>query len=373
MKTHSVVENHTFTSGNFDGKVKIMKKRAIGYVRVSTDMQAQFGLSLDAQKDQITKYAQIFDIEVIGFYVDHDSAKSIAGRPEYQKMMAEIDKGKASYIIASGLDRFSRSQRDFLDFQDKYINTNRAHLILIRESINTEQPATRQFLGFLVVFAQMERERTSERVKGIIAYTRDKGGHYGKVPFGYMTIPHPTESRLKKLVPNPETYPWLEKMAELYHAKKTFSEIADYLNENGIKPAYSEKWTGTSVYDLLCKEKIHVIRSEMGTKVYDREKAHKIAYEMKSEDRTFSQIAERLNKEGLRPGKASEYKWWSVQDLLRSVVWHDRSTAKGCAKHWHQNGLSLRDIALKLMQDGHKTKRGSSQWYAQQVKDLLVA
>ena len=348
---------------------KMKRKRAFGYVRVSTDMQAQFGLSLDAQQNQIAAYAKAYGYEVIGFYVDHDSAKNTTGRPEYLKMIAEVDCGKAEFIISTALDRFSRSQRDFLAFQDEYVKTDKVHLVLINQGINTELPASRQFLPLIVAFAQLERERTSERVKGIISYIRSQGGHFGKVPFGYATV---HDGRLKRLVPHPENYAWLEKMKEWYRAGVSFVEIAQRLNENGVKPSQSAKWSKTSVYDLLLKEGVHVLRSDRGDKVYDRERAYNIAYALKADDRTYQYIAERLNKEGLRPGKASEYHWWSVQDLLRSAVYHDRSTAIGCAKYWKAQGKSLREIAMKLMEDGHRPKRGG-QWFAQQVKQLLIA
>jgi DNA invertase Pin-like site-specific DNA recombinase len=345
------------------------RKRVFGYCRVSTDMQAQFGLSLEAQQNQIASYARIYGYEVIGYYVDHDSAKSVTGRPEYQKMMIEVDKGKVEYIISTALDRFSRSQRDFLDFQDKYVQADRVHLVIIREGINTELAASKQYLGVLVAFAQLERERTSERVKGIISYIRSQGGHFGKVPFGYATV---SDGRLKRLIPHPENYMWLEQMAEWYREGMSFGDIAHGLNVNGVKPSQSPEWTQTNVYDLLIKERIHVVRSELGDKVYDKERAYNLAYALKSEGKTFNVIAERLNHEGLRPGKASEYRWWSVQDLLRSAVYHDRSTAKGCAKYWKAQGKSLREIAMKLMADGHRPKRGG-QWFAQQVKQLLIA
>lgn len=345
-----------------------VNKRAFGYVRVSTDMQAQFGLSIEAQQAQIAGYAQVYGYSLIGFFIDQDSAKSTTGRPEYLKMMAEVDKGKAEFIISTALDRFSRSQRDFLEFQDVYVRTNRVHLVLINQGINTELAASRQFLPLIVAFAQLERERTSERVKGIISYIRAQGGHFGKVPFGYTTI---REGRLKKLVKHPENYAWLERMAEWYRSGVSFQDIKQRLNENGVKPSQSPTWTKTSVYDLLVKEGIHVMRSERGDKVYDRQRAYDMAYALKAEGHKFAWIAEQLNKAGLRPGKASEYHWWSVQELLRSAVYYDRSTPVGCAKYWKAQGLSLREISMKLMENGHRPKRGG-QWFAQQVKQLLI-
>lgn len=369
MKTHTSDKRVSFSPQTTENTMKADKrKRAFGYVRVSTDMQAQHGLSLDAQQKQIEGYASVYGYEIVGFYVDHDSAKNTTGRPEYQKMIAEVDKGKVGFIISSALDRFSRSQRDFLAFQDEYIRTDRVHLVLINQGINTELAASRQFLPLIVAFAQLERERTSERVKGIISYIRSQGGHYGKIPFGYTTV---ADGRLKRLVKHPENYAWLEKMAEWHKAGVSFEDIAQRLNENGIKPSQSKEWTKTSVYDLLRKEGIHVVRSNQGDRIYDREKAYNLAYALKADGRTFQFIADQLNKAGLRPGKASQYHWWSVQELLRSAVYHDRSTAIGCAKYFKAQGYSLRDIALKLQENGHTPKRGG-QWFAQQVKQLLI-
>ena len=358
---------HSANSRFSDGKAG--RKRAFGYVRVSTDMQAQYGLSLEAQKDQIASYARAYGYEVIGFYVDHDSAKNTHGRPEYLKMVAEVDKGKADFIISTALDRFSRSQRDFLAFQDEYVKTDKVHLVLINQGINTELPASRQFLPLIVAFAQLERERTSERVKGIIGYIRSQGGHFGKVPFGYMAV---NDGRLKRLVKHPENFAWLERMAEWRKEGMTFEAIAHRLNENGVVPAQSAKWTKASVYDRMTNEKLHVVKSELGNSVYDRERAYNIAYAMRTDGRTLGKIADRLNKEGLRPPKAAAYQWFSVKDLLRSTVLYDRSTAIGCAKYWKAQGKSLREIADKLMENGHRPKRGG-QWYAQQVKQLLVS
>lgn len=370
MASHSESTLHTFPSRTADGKIPVMKlKKAVGYVRVSTDMQAQYGLSLEAQQSQIAGYAKVYGYELVHFYVDHDSAKDTTGRPEYLKMMKAIDGNKAEVILSSALDRFSRSQRDFLDFQEEYINKDKAHLVIIKEGINTSLPASRQYLPVLVAFAQLERERTAERVRGIIGYIRSQGGHFGKVPFGYDTV---SDGRLKRLVKHATNYAWLEKMGEWYKAGVSFGDIAQRLNENGVKPSQSKKWTQTSVYDLLCKEGIHKVRSQIGERVYDRERAHNMAYTLKADGRTFKFIADKLNQAGLRPGKSSEYQWWSVQDLLRSAVYHDRSTPIGCAKYWKAQGLSLREIATKLMENGHTPKRGG-QWYAQQVKQLLVS
>ena len=189
------------------------RKQAFGYLRVSTYLQAEYGLSLEAQEAQVTDYARFHGFELVRLFSDRDSGRSTTGRPGYQKMMAEVDNRKVPFIIATALDRFSRSQKDFLVFQEKYINTGRVHLVLINLSINTAVPASRQMLPFVVAFAQLESERQSERVTSMIRYIRSQGGHFGKVPFGYKTV---RDGRINRLIKHPENYPWVEQMKRWY-------------------------------------------------------------------------------------------------------------------------------------------------------------
>jgi DNA invertase Pin-like site-specific DNA recombinase len=374
MLTQALSGNHTFSTQQATDTLAVVggkRMKAIGYVRVSTDMQERDGLSLDAQQETIKNYCRAMGYELVDILMDAESGKNMTGRPEFQRMISQyIDKRKVNFIVCTNLDRFTRSQKDFLIFVDDYVKKGICHLALVREHMNTESPTSLHAIRFAALFAELERERISERVSSTIQYIRSQGGHYGKVPFGYKPI---KEGKLTKLVKHPENYPWLEKMAAWYREGVNFADIARRLNDAGVKPSQSPQWTQTSVYDLLRKERIHVARSEQDTtRVYDKTRAYNLAYALKVDGRTLKFIAEKLNEAGLRPSKANHYEWYSVQELLRSAVYHDRSTAKGCAKYWKAQGLSLNEIARKLAENGHTPKRGG-QWYAQTVKNLLIA
>ena len=341
---------------------------AFGYIRVSTKMQADFGYSLSAQQSMIKNYAAALGYHVVQFFVDKDSAKDTTGRPEYIKMMQRVDRGEAKLIISACLDRFSRSLLDFIHFTNDYIKSDRCHLILIQESINTFSAMGRQILPLMVALAQLERERTSERVKTTIAHIKEQGGHYGKVPFGYKTITG--ENRLKKLVRNPDTYPWVEKMKTWYEDGKSFSDIAGILNENGVKPSYSAKWSKTSVYDFMTLQGIHKLRSLKSDRVFDKEEAKRTALELERQGLTQKQIANRLNDLGLRPRKASRYEWYSVQTLLYDGKNWNMKDPHECALAYRDRGLPLLEVGKKLLEHGHKPKRGGV-WHACTVQNLL--
>lgn len=64
------------------------------YIRVSTSMQVD-GFSLEAQKEKLLRYAEYQNMIVAGIYSDEGcSGKNIGGRPEFQRMLSDIESGK---------------------------------------------------------------------------------------------------------------------------------------------------------------------------------------------------------------------------------------------------------------------------------------
>jgi hypothetical protein len=150
-------------------------------------------------------------------------------------------------------------------------------------------------------------------------------------------------------------------------------EIGRRLNSAGVFPRYGNRqWNGGKVYELLYKRGVHVVRPMQSDYSYDRMAAYRIAHELRADGRTYGFIVEALDRARLRPLKAARYQVTSVQDLLRSAVFADRSTARGLALHLKDQGHSLRDIGQRLAQAGHFPKRGG-QWYPQTVKLLFVS
>ena len=83
--------------------------KTVGYVRVSTDKQADQGVSLDAQAEKIRAMALVHDRELVEIIVDSgESAKSLK-RPGMAKLLAVVDAGKVQAVIIAKLDRLTRS------------------------------------------------------------------------------------------------------------------------------------------------------------------------------------------------------------------------------------------------------------------------
>jgi len=88
------------------------RTRTVAYLRVSTDKQADRGVSLEAQRAKVESYAALFDLELVAIEVDAGvSAKSLA-RPALDRALAMLRAGKADALLVVKLDRLTRSVRD---------------------------------------------------------------------------------------------------------------------------------------------------------------------------------------------------------------------------------------------------------------------
>jgi len=86
--------------------------KTVGYVRVSTDKQADRGVSLDAQAEKIRAMAVVHNAELLDIIVDGgESAKSL-NRPGMARLLALVDAGEVDRVSIAKLDRLTRSVKD---------------------------------------------------------------------------------------------------------------------------------------------------------------------------------------------------------------------------------------------------------------------
>ena len=75
------------------------------YVRVSTEEQATEGFSIHAQKDKLTKYAEVSDYNIVDYYIDDGiSGKNLNERPEVTRLINDVKSGKINNVLVYKLD-----------------------------------------------------------------------------------------------------------------------------------------------------------------------------------------------------------------------------------------------------------------------------
>ncbi len=94
--------------------------QAIGHVRVSTDRQAEHGVSLEAQESKIRAMSTIHSAELLEVIVDGGESAESLNRPGVQRLLALINSGQAQAVIVAKLDRLTRSVKDLCNLLELF-------------------------------------------------------------------------------------------------------------------------------------------------------------------------------------------------------------------------------------------------------------
>lgn len=157
--------------------------KAIGYARVSTDKQAERGVSLEAQTAKIQAMTTLQDAELLEVIVDAgESAKSL-NRPGMARLLAMVDAGEVGTVIVAKLDRLTRSVKDLALLLERFQKRG-VSLVSVAESLDTGSAAGRLVLNIMVSVSQWEREAIGERTRTAMSYKKSKGERVGGLPFG---------------------------------------------------------------------------------------------------------------------------------------------------------------------------------------------
>ena len=156
--------------------------KAIGYIRVSTEEQANEGVSIEAQKAKLVAYANLYNIELVDIVIDAgESAKSL-NRPGIQGALKRLS-GDVGLIIYK-LDRLTRSVKDWNYLIENYFG-NDVRLMSVTDQIDTSTASGRLVLNILMSVAQWEREAIGERTKMALQHKKANGQRIGSVAYGY--------------------------------------------------------------------------------------------------------------------------------------------------------------------------------------------
>jgi len=153
-----------------------------GYIRVS-DKKQEKGVSLEAQKSDIEKFALLRGFHIVAWFVEVQTAAK-AGRGVFTGMLTRLDKGDAQGVVIHKIDRGARNLEDWNNLSklfDRGIDVQFAH-----EPIDLHTRGGRLSADILaVVAADFIRNNRQEAKKGF--YGRlDQGVYPLPAPIGYI-------------------------------------------------------------------------------------------------------------------------------------------------------------------------------------------
>ncbi|HQQ95415.1 MAG TPA: recombinase family protein [Bacteroidia bacterium] len=217
--------------------------RAILYIRVSTDEQANKGYSLRSQEEQLRRYCEVNAIEIVEVIKEDYSAKDF-NRPSWKTMMYRIKKGQlqANELLFIKWDRFSRNTELAYSVLYSLMDLN-IQPQAIEQKIDFSVPEQLLLLSLYLSAPMVDNLRRGMNVHAGLRKKKKEGEWPGMAPIGYKNVTLPNG---KKTV-EPNEYAHHIKWAFEQFATGTYrvSQLREELRAKGFKLSKNR------LYDVL--------------------------------------------------------------------------------------------------------------------------
>ena len=232
------------------GRTKTMTKQTAIYARQSVDKKES--LSIEGQIDKCKSKLSDDEKALAIIYKDKGFSGKNTDRPDLKRLINDIELGKIGKVIVYKLDRISRNIVDFYKLYE-IMDKNNCSFISAEQDFETSTPMGAATMGFLAIFAEMERKNIQKRVKDNYYYRTATTGSWagGPAPFGFKNGRN--EDKKPTLIPIPEEIEAVELMFALYYGVEqcTLGQVARNLNERGYKPHKRDVFDSVTVSKIL--------------------------------------------------------------------------------------------------------------------------
>lgn len=217
--------------------------RVLGYVRVSTEEQADSRAGIEAQRAAILTEAERRGWKLLEVVEDAGFSGKDLRRPGVQEALSVLAEGGADALVVAKLDRLSRSMLDFAALMNAAQKQGWA-LVALDLGVDTSTPSGEMIANVLATFAQFERRLISQRTREALAQKRASGVQLGRP----AVLDRGVVTRIKR-----------ERKSG-----KTLATIAERLNKDGVPTAHGgARWYPATVRAVLLRTEAGR-RKEMG-------------------------------------------------------------------------------------------------------------
>lgn len=243
-----------------------MDYHAALYIRLSKEDESEGpSQSVQNQESLLREFVQRHQLNVYDTYVDDGWSGTSFDRPNFQRMIADIEARKVNMVITKDLSRLGRDYIMTGHYMERYFPEHRVRYISLLDGIDTGVDSTaNDITPFRAIMNDMYAKDISKKIKSVKRDKQRKGQFIGGKPvYGYMM--HPTEKN--KIVVDEEVAPVVRRIFLLALGGMSCRHIAALLNQEGIAtPAayahlpvaragpYSGQWSGERISNILQNE-----------------------------------------------------------------------------------------------------------------------
>jgi DNA invertase Pin-like site-specific DNA recombinase len=221
--------------------------RAFGYLRVSTERQADSGLGLEAQQVSVNACAARLGLSLAGVFTDPGSSGSLAieDRPVLLEAVGSLK--RRDVLIVAKRDRLGRDVIA-VAMIERMITRRGARIVSAAgEGTDTDDPSGVLMRRLIDSFGEYERLIIGARTRAALAAKRRRGERIsGIIPFGFQLA-----GDGRRLEPNLDEQPVLRAMRTLHGNGRSLRAIAAELNQNGALTRSGAPWRYEYVRNVL--------------------------------------------------------------------------------------------------------------------------
>ena len=228
------------------------QNKAVAYVRVSSQKQAEEGVSIAAQIKRIKEYAKfkgiILEDEDILIERGVSGGIPLWERPMGGKLKRMLNSGNYEHVITMKLDRMFRLVSDMLATVDELNAAGFAlHMVDFNgEAIDTSSAMGRFFLTMSAAMAEMERGLISERTKMGMNQLKATHRKFTQSIYGWDVDPS------GNLIPNWVEQNYIDFMKwQMKVNGLSAAAVARALNRQGVKGKRGGKWQGSTITRIV--------------------------------------------------------------------------------------------------------------------------
>ena len=211
---------------------------AAGYIRLSVTGKDGDD-SIENQKRIIEIWGQKNQLPISRWYIDDGWSGRTLNRPEFQKLIADIDRGEVSCVVVKDLSRLGRNYIAVGYCIEVFFPMSRVRLVSVNDNFDTVNGLTDQTQprGSLIripirnAFNEQVTVEIKQKVEATLKMKAERGAYIGpRAPFGYQK----SETNHDQLIPDPYASITVRKIFDLAANGIGVTGIVRYLNEKGL-------------------------------------------------------------------------------------------------------------------------------------------
>ena len=239
--------------------------KVAGYLRLSQeDGDKDVSDSIVSQKNIIDKKIQEFGEEflLVDYYIDDGYTGLNTNRPNFQRMLQDIENGTINCIITKDLSRLSRNSFEANYYIEIYFLEKNIRYISVLDNVDTgTKSANNDMIQFKTLINDWYSKDISRKVKSSIWARKEKGLYMGAVaPYGYKK----SKEDKHKLIVDKQEARIVKRIYEEYSEGKSITEIINGLQVNNIPSPNNNSNNG----EIRYKWKEDTIRRMLSNKMY---------------------------------------------------------------------------------------------------------